>query len=96
MMSATVQNTVNASNPLRRWRVLHHVTQAQLAADMRVHPSVVSQWEKHHCVPSLERFHELQRHTGIAVHSLLRFFVPLPAVPVTSAAVIQFANALKR
>lgn len=62
-----------------------------MAADMHVHASVVSQWEKGHSVPSLERFHELQQHTGIAVHSLLRFFVPLPPVLVAGGVVVQFA-----
>lgn len=85
-MSGTVHNA--ASNPLRRWRLQHHVTQARLAADLHVHASMVSQWEKGRAVPSLQKFHELHCHTGIAVHGLLRFFVPLPAVN----AVFQFTR----
>jgi len=88
-MSDTVHK---APNPLRRWRLQHHVTQAQLAVDLHVHASMVSQWERRYSVPSLERFHELQRHTGIAVHSLLHFFAPLPPVSMTGGVVVQFAR----
>lgn len=77
-----------APNPLRRWRHHHRVTQGQLAAVMHVHPSVVSQWEQHRSVPTLERFDHLQRHTGIGVHVLLRFFVPL--LPAATGVVVQF------
>lgn len=91
-MSSRLEPT-RQSNPLRRWRKQHHVTQAKLAADMGVHPSVVSQWEKGYSTPSLKKFHELHRHTGIAVHTLLRFFAPLPPRPVTDAVVIPFARA---
>lgn len=92
-MSASVQtHKTAASNPLRRWRVQHRITQAQLAIDIDVHASMVSQWERRYAVPSLERFHVLQRHTGIAVHSLLHFFAPLPPVPVTRGVVVQFAR----
>lgn len=88
-MSGTVHSAANASNPLRRWRLEHHVTQAQLAADMRVDASLVSQWEKGYSIPSLRKFHELQRHTGVGVHSLLHFFVPL-APGVGGSVVIRF------
>lgn len=88
-MSPTVHNV--ALSPLQRWRRQHHVTQAQLATDMGVHPSVVSQWENGHSVPSLRKFHELHRHTGIAVHALLRFFVPLPPVLAARGVVVQFS-----
>ena len=63
------------ANPLRRWRALHQVTQEALAQVMRVHPSMVSQWEKQRAAPTLEHFDQLQRHTGIDVTTLLRFFV---------------------
>lgn len=78
MPAANLHNALIASNPLRRWRVHNKITQAVLAGAMRVHPSVVSQWEQRRAVPSLERFNLLHRHTGIAVHVLLRFFIPQP------------------
>ena len=93
-MFTTVQTS--NSNPLRRWRQQHRVTQAQLAEAVHVHPSVISQWEKRRSVPSLERFVDLHRYTGIAVHVLLRFFVPLPEVRRSGGVVVQFANGTKR
>lgn len=84
------------ANPLRRWRRANRVTQAQLAEALSVHPSVVCQWERQRSIPSLERFHDLHRHTGIAVHSLLRFFAPLPEVPRTGGVVLQFSHSPKR
>jgi transcriptional regulator with XRE-family HTH domain len=92
-MSSAVHN---ATNPLRRWRLQHRVTQAQLAEAVDVHPTTVSQWEKRRAVPSLETFGKLQRHTGIAMHTLLRFFVPLPTPIQDGGVVVQFANGTKR
>ncbi len=78
------------ANPVRRWRRQNRVTQAGLAAAVGVHPSVISQWEQHRAVPALLTFHRLHRHTGIAVHVLLRFFVPLPALAAAEGVVVQF------
>lgn len=88
-----IQHT--ARNPLRRWRQQHGVTQAQLAGDMRVHPSVVSQWETGRSIPSLDKFDGLYRRTGIAVHDLLRFFVPPPASVRSTGVVVPFTRAAK-
>lgn len=83
------------ANPLRRWRRQNRVTQAQLAGALHVHPSVVCQWETGRGIPSLERFDDLHRHTGIAAHLLLRFFLPLPEVSRTGGVVLQFPHGLR-
>ena len=63
-------------NLLRRWRKRHKVTQAQLAADLGVHPSLVNKWETGSCAPTLERFEQLRQRTRLPAMHLLRFFVP--------------------
>jgi transcriptional regulator with XRE-family HTH domain len=88
MSDAQIHNV--STNPVRRWRVRNHVTQAALAAAVGVHPSVVSQWEQRRAVPGLLIFHRLHRYTGLAVHVLLRFFVPLPAEPMEKSVVVPF------
>jgi DNA-binding XRE family transcriptional regulator len=76
-----MSSTVQSENPLRQWRYEHRVTQEALATAMHVHPSVVSQWEMHRSVPTLERFHELHQLTGIGARVLLHFFVPVTVLP---------------
>jgi len=77
---ATGIRSTSSSNPLRRWRKKNGVTQAQLAADLKVHPTIVSQWEAGRCAPSLPRFFALVRRTGLPSTLLLRYFVPnIPA-----------------
>ncbi len=93
MPTVDLHSALGVANPLRRWRIHNHVTQAELASAMEVTPAQISQWEKHRSVPTLERFHRLHRHTGISVHVLLRFFVPLPsATPLHKVVVVQFPN----
>jgi transcriptional regulator with XRE-family HTH domain len=90
MPTVDLHNVIGAANPLRRWRLHQHVTQAELALALGVTSSLISQWEKHRSVPTLEHFHRLYRHTGISVYVLLRFFAPLPTAPAQGSVVMQF------
>lgn len=60
---------------LRRWRKRHKVTQAQLAADLGVHPSLVNKWETGSCAPTLLLFERLRRRTRLPAMHLLRSFL---------------------
>jgi transcriptional regulator with XRE-family HTH domain len=75
----TTQDTRGSGpNPLQVWRKRNRVTQAQLAAGLQVHPTVVSQWEQRRCKPTLQTFSRLVQYTRLPMPPLLKFFVRPP------------------
>lgn len=57
---------------VRRWRDKHGVTQAQLAADLAVHPSAISKLEHGAMAPDVITLYRLACRTEIPVMDLLR------------------------
>lgn len=57
---------------LRRWREAHSVTQAQLAAEVAVHPSAISKLEHGAMAPDVITLYRLACITEIPVMNLLR------------------------
>lgn len=70
---ATVENP--PTNPLKSWRRKNRVTQAKLAIAVGVHQTLVSQWERGRCVPTLAHLYALLKRTGLPAMPTIRFFL---------------------
>ena len=95
-MKSFDSNMVSAKdNPIREYRLLHGVTQSQFARACDVHPSMISQIECGHVVPSLQVAFRITQYAGFSLERLARFCLR-ETLNLSGAVVVDFTARRQR
>lgn len=84
----------SADNPIRQFRLTRGLTQLEFAKACELHPSMVSQIERRHVVPSLQVAFRIAQYTGLPMDRIARFCLG-QALDLSSAVVVDFVGRRK-